>query len=419
MLRGMPSLEGAERGTFRPAPSVSQIAQTPIKYLASIAQAQFSKSADRLSVALLYETGPQGAVSPVATAVENAARENGMTVSMTSYVLGQQDLRSSMSQLLNGRPDVLIHVPITARPSFTSEWQNLPTFGSVKAVIWLGPLHDPVSLAEHIRGPSFYVVHGATPQPIVEAAPADLKTLATELTRRYGQERPEKILSSDGLQAFSHTWVLLDSVIPRALQYAGGRQLTSDHLVRAAQELDLRAGRTLLEYGVQFYPSSSALAGQNERAGWPLYRYTSQRAELVYPALSSLGRSFAVSKPQPARIASSSGSGKDEPDPQPPSEPSRPRRDPPGSPVATPAAGGGGLFRPAERLDSCQCALQAADHGKPFLLFPWIRLTPSSNQPLPGLELKAWLAFHHRRVLALARRLSTTPELPPKGSCSS
>ena len=63
---------------------------------------------------------------------------------------------------------------------------------------------------------------------------------------------------------FNNLWVLLNDVLPRAIQKHGG--FGPDALAKAARETDIPEGGTMKGYGVKFLGEGNPMRGQNERA---------------------------------------------------------------------------------------------------------------------------------------------------------
>jgi branched-chain amino acid transport system substrate-binding protein len=80
---------------------------------------------------------------------------------------------------------------------------------------------------------------------------------------------------------FNNMWILLNDVLPRAVNKY--RHWDPDSLARAARETDLPEGATMQGYGVKFYPPGHRFAGQNERAFPVVFQVIEGKFELVYP----------------------------------------------------------------------------------------------------------------------------------------
>ena len=63
---------------------------------------------------------------------------------------------------------------------------------------------------------------------------------------------------------FNNMWILLNDVLPRAIQKHGG--FSPEALAKAARETDIPEGGTMQGYGVKFLGEGNPMRGQNERA---------------------------------------------------------------------------------------------------------------------------------------------------------
>jgi branched-chain amino acid transport system substrate-binding protein len=76
-------------------------------------------------------------------------------------------------------------------------------------------------------------------------------------------------------------WILLNDVVPRAIQKHGG--FGADALAKAARETDIPEGGTMQGYGVKFYPPGHPMAGQNERSFPTVFEVIEGKFEVVWP----------------------------------------------------------------------------------------------------------------------------------------
>jgi branched-chain amino acid transport system substrate-binding protein len=81
--------------------------------------------------------------------------------------------------------------------------------------------------------------------------------------------------------AASNTYVFMTEVLPRAIKKYGG--VDADALRKAALEVNVPEGGTMLGFGVKFEPETSAMAGQNERAFPVIIQYVDDKPYVVWP----------------------------------------------------------------------------------------------------------------------------------------
>ena len=80
--------------------------------------------------------------------------------------------------------------------------------------------------------------------------------------------------------AASNTYVFLTEVLPRAIKKYGG--VDPEALRKAALELDLPEGGTMLGFGVKFH-ADGPMAGQNERSFPVVIQYIDDKSSVVWP----------------------------------------------------------------------------------------------------------------------------------------
>src|SRR5437868_1633953 len=81
--------------------------------------------------------------------------------------------------------------------------------------------------------------------------------------------------------AASNTYVFLTEVLPRAIKKYGG--VDPDALRKAALEVDIPEGGTMLGFGVKFYGEGTQMAGQNERSFPVVIQYIDDKSYVVWP----------------------------------------------------------------------------------------------------------------------------------------
>jgi branched-chain amino acid transport system substrate-binding protein len=81
--------------------------------------------------------------------------------------------------------------------------------------------------------------------------------------------------------AASNTYVFLTEVLPRAIKKYGG--IDPDALRKAALEVDLPEGGTMLGFGVKFHGEGTQMAGQNERSFPVVIQYVDDKSYVVWP----------------------------------------------------------------------------------------------------------------------------------------
>jgi hypothetical protein len=81
--------------------------------------------------------------------------------------------------------------------------------------------------------------------------------------------------------AASNTYVFLTDVLPRAIKKYGGAD--PDALRKAAMDVDIPEGGTMLGFGVKFQGEGAQAPGQNERSYPVVLQYIDDKSYVVWP----------------------------------------------------------------------------------------------------------------------------------------
>ena len=81
--------------------------------------------------------------------------------------------------------------------------------------------------------------------------------------------------------AASNTFLFFTEVLPVAIKKYGG--VDPDALRKAALDLDIKEGGTMLGFGVKFPAEGSQMAGQNERSFPVVIQYVDDKSYVVWP----------------------------------------------------------------------------------------------------------------------------------------
>src|SRR5205807_3108920 len=81
--------------------------------------------------------------------------------------------------------------------------------------------------------------------------------------------------------AASNIYLFLTQVLPVAIKKYGG--IDGEALRKAALDLDLPEGATMLGFGVKFEDEKEAMAGQNDRAFPVIIQYVNDKPVVVWP----------------------------------------------------------------------------------------------------------------------------------------
>jgi len=272
--------------TFRPQPNGGLFGAYSVQYIASYSQERLKKAPKDLRVAIIYEDGPYGA--GVAAANEAEAKKFGMQVVLKEgFSIQAPDLSSLVTKLRAARPDVLFHTgyaPDIALFLRQAKEQGL----RVKAYIGHGAGHSQLDKLKEGFGNEIEGFHTVYPIASQLLDPKKLKPgvgeLTAEMVKRYKTFEPNiapAAIAPHVSMGFNNMWILLNDVLPRAIQKHGG--FGPEALAKAARETDIPEGGTMQGYGVKFLPAGNPMAGQNERAFPAVFQVVEGKFELVYP----------------------------------------------------------------------------------------------------------------------------------------
>jgi branched-chain amino acid transport system substrate-binding protein len=272
--------------TFRPQPNGGLFGAYSVQYIASYSQERFKKAPKDLRVAIIYEDGPYGA--GVAAANETEAKKFGMQVVLKEgFSIQAPDLSSLVTKLRAARPDVLFHTgyaPDIALFLRQAKEQGL----RVKAYLGHGAGHSQLDKLKEAFGNEIEGFHTVDPIASQLLDPKKLKPgvgeLTAEMVKRYKIFEPNiapAAIAPHVSMGFNNMWILLNDVLPRAIQKHGG--FGPEALAKAARETDIPEGGTMQGYGVKFLPAGNPMAGQNERAFPAVFQVVEGKFELVYP----------------------------------------------------------------------------------------------------------------------------------------
>jgi branched-chain amino acid transport system substrate-binding protein len=272
--------------TFRPQPNGGLFGAYSVQYIATYSQDRFKKAPKDLRVAIIYEDGPYG--TGVAAANEAEAKKLGMQVVLKEgFSIQAPDLSSLVTKLRAARPDVLFHTgyaPDIALFLRQAKEQGL----RVKAYLGHGAGHSQIDKLKEGFGNEIEGFHTVDPIAAQLLDPKKLKPgvgeMTAEMVKRYKAFEPNiptAAIAPHVSMGFNNMWILLNDVLPRAIQKHGG--FGPEALAKAARETDIPEGGTMQGYGVKFYPPGHAMAGQNERAFPAVFQIVEGKFEIVYP----------------------------------------------------------------------------------------------------------------------------------------
>ena len=273
--------------TFRPQPNGSLFGTGTVDYIANYAQEKLKKPAKDVRAAIIYEDGPYGA--GVAASNESEAKKVGMQVVLKEgYSVQAADLSSLVTKLRAARPDVLFHTGYN--PDINLFLNQAKEQGlRLRVYVGHGAGHSQLAKLKEAFGKDAEGFHTSDPPAAQLIEPSKLKpgvaAMTQEMVKRYKAFEPDipvNNIAPHVSMGFNNLWILLNDVLPRAIQKHGG--WNAEALAQAARETDIPEGGTMQGYGVKFL-NEGPMRGQNERAIAAVYQVVDGQFRHVWPAV--------------------------------------------------------------------------------------------------------------------------------------
>jgi ABC-type branched-subunit amino acid transport system substrate-binding protein len=269
---------------FRVQPSGRQFGLMSMDFLAQNAKAKLGRDPKDLRVAIIHEDGAYGV--DVARGNEEGAKKAGFNVVLKEgYAATAPDLAPLVTKLKRARPDVIFHTGYNPDISlFLRQSRELGLRFS--ALIGHGAGYSVYDKLKEAVGKDINFVFDVDPISIwltnQKALRPELIPFIKMVGDEYEKARPGTAVRSPHVgMAASNTYVLMTEVLPRAIKKYGG--IDADSLRKAALEVDLPEGGTMLGFGVKFEGEGAPMAGQNDRAFPVIVQYVDDRAYVVWP----------------------------------------------------------------------------------------------------------------------------------------
>ena len=268
---------------FRPQASGDQFGLIAMDFIANNAKEKFGKEPKDLRVAIIHEDGAYGV--DVAKGNVAGAKKAGFDVVLKEgYAATAPDLSALVTKLKRARPDVIFHTGYN--PDITLMLRQAREQGlKFGALIGHGAGYGVYEkLKEGLGGDvnhffnvdpiSIWLANQKTMDPKL---PPVIKTVGEE----FDKAKPGIAIRSAHVgMAASNTYVFLTEVLPRAIKKHGG--VDPEALRKAALEVDLPEGGTMLGFGVKFH-GDGPMAGQNERSFPVVIQYIDDKSSVVWP----------------------------------------------------------------------------------------------------------------------------------------
>ncbi len=269
---------------FRPQASGQQFGLVATDMIEKNAKAKFGKEPGDLRVAIIHEDGSYGV--DVAKGNEAGAKKAGFRVVLKEgYAATAPDLSALVTKLKRARPDVIFHTGYN--PDITLFARQAREQGlKFGALVGHGAGYGVYEKLKEGMGKDVDHVFNVDPISIWLAKADGLNPKLPPVIKMVGEEfdkiRPGVAIRSAHVGiAASNVYVFFTEVLPRAIKNHGG--ISSDALRKAALEVDLPEGGTMLGFGVKFAGEGSPIAGQNERSFPVVIQYVDDKSHVVWP----------------------------------------------------------------------------------------------------------------------------------------
>lgn len=269
---------------FRPQASGQQFGLMAADMIEKNAKAKFGKEPKDMRVAIIHEDGSYGV--DVAKGNEAGSKKAGFNIVMKEgYSATAPDLSSLVTKLKRARPDVIFHTGYN--PDITLFARQAREQGlKFGALVGHGAGYGVYEKLKEGMGNDVNYVFNIDPISIWLANQAALDPKLPPVIKMVGEEfdkvKPGVAIRSAHVgMAASNSYVFFTEVLPRAIKNHGG--ISSDALRKAALEVDLPEGGTMLGFGVKFAGEGSPIAGQNERSFPVIIQYVDDKSYVVWP----------------------------------------------------------------------------------------------------------------------------------------
>jgi ABC-type branched-subunit amino acid transport system substrate-binding protein len=269
---------------FRPQASGDQFGMMTMDFIAQNAKSKFGKEPKDLRVAIIHEDGAYGVDVSKGNVV--GAKKAGFNVVLKEgYSATAPDLSALVTKLKRAQPDVIFHTGYN--PDITLLMRQAREQGlKFGALIGHGAGYGVYEKLKEGLGPDANYIFNTDPISIWLANPKGLDAKLLPVIKTVGEEfdkiKPGVAIRSAHVGiAASNTYVFLNDVLPRAIKQYGG--VDPDALRKAALDVDLPEGGTMLGYGVKFFGEGTPMAGQNERSFPVVIQYIDDKSYVVWP----------------------------------------------------------------------------------------------------------------------------------------
>jgi len=268
---------------FRPQASGDQFGLMTMDFIDKNV-AKFGKTAKDLRVAIIHEDGAYGV--DVSKGNEAGAKKAGFNVVLKEgYSATAPDLSALVTKLKRARPDVIFHTGYN--PDITLLLRQAREQGlKFGALVGHGAGYGVYEKLKEGLGADVNYFFNTDPISIWLTNDKTLDPKLPPVIKMIGEEfdkvKPGVAIRSAHVgMAASNTYLFFTAVLPVAIKKYGG--VDPEALRKAALDLDIKEGGTMLGFGVKFPAEGSQMAGQNERSFPVVIQYVDDKSYVVWP----------------------------------------------------------------------------------------------------------------------------------------
>ncbi len=268
---------------FRPQVSGNLYGVQATDMIAEYAKSKFGKDPKDLRVAIVHEDGAYGV--DVAKGDEAGSKKHGFKVVLNEgYSMTAPDLSALVTKLKRAKPDVIFHTGYN--PDITLLLRQAREQGlKVGAIVGQGAGYSVYDKLKEGLGDDSNYLFTIDPISIWLTNQKTLDPKLPPLIKMVGDEfdkmEPGASRSAHVGMSASNIYVFFTQVLPVAIKKYGG--IDGEALRKAALDVDIPEGGTMLGFGVKFAPETDEMAGQNMRAFPVVTQYINGKATVVWP----------------------------------------------------------------------------------------------------------------------------------------
>ncbi len=268
---------------FRPQVSGNLYGIQATDMIAEYAKSKFGKDPKDLRVAIVHEDGAYGV--DVGKSDEAGAKKHGFQIVLNEgYSITAPDLSALVTKLKRAKPDVIFHTGYN--PDITLLLRQAREQGlKVQAIVGQGAGYSVYDKLKEGLGKDSNYLFTIDPISIWLTNPKTLDPKLPPLIQMVGEQfdkmEPGASRSAHVGMSASNIYVLFTQVLPIAIKKYGG--VDGEALRKAALDVDIPEGGTMMGFGVKFAGESEPMAGQNMRAFPVVTQYVDGKAVVVWP----------------------------------------------------------------------------------------------------------------------------------------